>query len=149
MDAQDSRSHSDPDLGFSRTLLWKPVYFLLKKSVQNSELISTNQLFLTHIPPTLHFPYFLQNLGFIDSIFLWFPILPLMFWSLSLSLSLCLSLSISISLCINICFFWEVGVNVYAQFTILETKRPRVEIEENERFENQLSQKGPEWYGLI
>lgn len=80
-DAHDLCSLSDPlSLGVSRTLFWKPVHFLLRRSVQNHDFVSTNQLFLTHIPSTLHHPHIFQNVTFIDGIFLWFPALPLIFW---------------------------------------------------------------------
>lgn len=88
-DAHDLCSLSDPlSLGVSRTLFGKPVHFLLRRSVQNHNFVSTNQLFLTHIPSTLHLPHIFQNVGFIDGIFLWFPALPhifcyINFWGVS------------------------------------------------------------------
>ena len=53
------------------------------------ELISSNQPFLTDVSSTSYLPHILQNVGFVDDIFLWVPALPLLFQSCTYGVWFC------------------------------------------------------------
>lgn len=52
-------------------------------------LISTNQPFLTDVSSTSYLPHILQNVGFVDGVFLWVPAQPLLFQSCTCGVLFC------------------------------------------------------------